>query len=68
MGCPTCATRVHNSLTALYGVTNATVSHVTGQAQVMFNPDLVDHPTLITAVAAAGNDGKHVYRATLAGG
>ncbi|MBE2201371.1 MAG: cation transporter [Anaerolinea sp.] len=65
MGCPNCAARVNNSLIALYGVTDVKVNHVIGSAQVTFNPDLVVFPALIEAVAQAGNDGQHAYRATL---
>lgn len=64
MGCPNCATRVHNSLIALQGVTNVLVNHITGSAQVTFNPDLIAFPALIEAVSQAGNDGRHAYRAT----
>jgi hypothetical protein len=32
MGCPHCATRVRNSLIALYGVADAVVDHTTNQA------------------------------------
>lgn len=63
MGCPNCAARVGNSLIALYGVTNVVVDHLTGKARVTFNPDLVAFPALIEAVAQAGNDGRHAYRA-----
>lgn len=63
MGCPNCAARVHNSLIALDGVTNVRVDHLTGNAQVTFNPDLVAFPALLEAVAQAGNDGRHAYRA-----
>lgn len=63
MGCSNCAARVRNSLIALYGVTNVMVDHITGNAQVTFNPDLVAFPKLIEAVAQAGNDGRHTYRA-----
>lgn len=64
MGCSNCAARVGNSLIALYGVTNVTMNHATGNAQVTFNPDLIAFPALIEAVAQAGNDGRHAYRAT----
>ncbi|HRQ41568.1 MAG TPA: heavy-metal-associated domain-containing protein [Chloroflexota bacterium] len=63
MGCPNCAARVGNSLIALYGVTNVVVDHVTGSAQITFNPDLVTFPALLEAVAQAGNDGRHTYQA-----
>jgi copper chaperone CopZ len=63
MGCPNCAARVHNSLIALHGVTDVRVDHLTGNAQVTFNPDVVAFPALLAAVAQAGNDGRHAYRA-----
>jgi copper chaperone CopZ len=63
LGCPNCAARVRNSLLALKGVTEAEVDHFTGTADVEFNPSLVTIPTLCEAVAKAGNDGRHRYRA-----
>lgn len=63
MGCPNCAGRVRNSLVALYGVTEAVVDHVTGRAEVTFNPTLISLPALTDAVAGAGNDGRHAYQA-----
>ncbi len=63
LGCPNCAARVHNSLLALCGVTDAYVDHQTGMALVEFNPDLVTIPALFEAIAQAGNDGLHLYRA-----
>ncbi len=63
MGCPNCAARVCNSLLALNGVREADVDHLTGLADVEFNPNLVAVPALLQAVARAGNDGRHRYRA-----
>ena len=63
MGCPNCAARVRNSLLGLKGVTEADVDHLTGTADVEFNPNLVAVPALLEAVAQAGNDGRHQYRA-----
>ena len=63
MGCPNCAARVRNSLLGLKGVTEADVDHVTGTADVEFNPHLVTIATLFEAVGQAGNDGRHQYRA-----
>lgn len=65
MGCPNCATRVHNSLVTLKGVINAYVDHITGTADVEFNPQMVAIPALVGAVAKAGNDGRHEYSAAL---
>lgn len=64
MGCPSCAARVRNGLISLYGVTGAVVNHVTGWAQITFNPDLTGFPALVEAVTRAGNDSGHVYHAT----
>ncbi|CAG0984420.1 Copper chaperone CopZ [Anaerolineae bacterium] len=61
MGCPNCAARVRNSLLGLKGVTEADVDHITGTADVEFNPKLVTIATLFDAVAQAGNDGRHQY-------
>ena len=63
MGCPNCAARVRNGLLALKGVTEADVDHCTGTAYVEFNPNLVTISALFEAVAQAGNDGRHRYRA-----
>lgn len=63
MGCPNCAARVRNNLLGLKGVTEADVDHVTGTADVEFNPNLVAVPALLEAVAQAGNDGRHRYQA-----
>jgi copper chaperone CopZ len=66
MGCPNCANRVRNSLISLNGVVEAYVDHTMGIADVAFNPDRVTIPALIDAVARAGGDGRHEYRAQLA--
>jgi copper chaperone CopZ len=63
LGCPNCSARVRNSLLSLHGVTEAYVDHQSGSAQVAFNPDLVSLPLLSAAVAQAGGDGRHEYRA-----
>jgi copper chaperone CopZ len=63
LGCPNCSARVRNSLLSLHGVTEAYVDHQFGSAQVAFNPELVSLPLLTAAVAQAGNDGRHEYRA-----
>jgi copper chaperone CopZ len=65
MGCPNCAARVRNSLIALTGVVEAYVDHTAGMAQVNFNPNLTNLPALVEAVAQAGGDGRHEYRAQL---
>ncbi len=63
MGCPNCAARVRNSLLSLNGVVEAEVSHLIGAARVEFNPDLTTLAALVDAVAQAGGDGRHEYRA-----
>lgn len=63
MGCVNCAARVRNGLIGLQGVTEAKVDHVMATAAVKFNPQLVTLPDLYAAVARAGNDGHHEYRA-----
>ena len=65
MGCPNCANRVRNSVLALYGVTDASVDHAAGLAQVSYNPDLVKIDSLISAIRGAGRDGQHSYAAKL---
>lgn len=63
MGCPNCAARVHNSLVSVRGVTAAFVDHQAGAAEVFYNPGLTDTAALVQAVARAGGDGRHEYRA-----
>lgn len=63
MGCPNCAARVRNSILNLHGVISADVDHVRGLAKVSYNPQLTDVGALTGAVARAGNDGRHEYRA-----
>lgn len=64
MGCPNCAARVRNGLLSLDGVVEAYVNHTLGLAQVDFNPNLTNMSALVAAVARAGGDGRHEYRAT----
>ncbi len=68
MGCPNCAARVRNSLLSLTGVVAAAVVLDLGVADVIYKPNLVDIPTLVSAVAHAGGDGRHEYRAQLLSG
>jgi copper chaperone CopZ len=63
MGCTNCAARVQNSLLQINGVVAAIVDHEYGLAQVIYNPGMTDQEALIEAVARAGNDGWHEYRA-----
>ena len=65
MGCSNCANRVRNSVLALYGVTDASVDHAAGLAQVSYNPALVKIDSLISAIRGAGRDGQHSYGAKL---
>ncbi len=63
MRCPNCAMRVRNSLLRLEGVLDAEVSHLSGTAQVLYDSQQVDLDQLVLAVATAGGDGRHAYRA-----
>lgn len=63
MGCPNCSSRVRNSLLAVHGVVEADVRHTHGAAQVYYNPTLTTTGELVAAVARAGGDGRHEYRA-----
>lgn len=63
MGCPNCATRVRNGLLSLKGVIEAQIVLEMGVAEVTFNSQLVTIAALIDAVARAGGDGRHTYRA-----
>ena len=63
MGCPNCAARVRNSLLGVYGVVEADVLHTAGVAQIHYNPTLASVDQLLAAVARAGGDGRHEYRA-----
>lgn len=67
MGCRNCATRVQNSLIQVKGVTDAEVSHISGIAEVIFSPSLTTQMELLEAVARAGGDGRHEYRALIYG-
>jgi copper chaperone CopZ len=63
LGCPRCAARVRNGLLAVDGVVAAMVDHEAGSAAVAFDPELVSTHHLVDAVRAAGDDGRHSYRA-----
>ncbi len=63
MGCPNCVNRVRNSLLMVYGVVTVEIALEGGATRVMFNPRLATPQDLIDAVAAAGRDGRHNYRA-----
>lgn len=63
MGCHNCATRVSNGLLSVKGVLEAQVDHLSGMAQVTFNPQLTTIPTLLEAVERSGADTHHRYMA-----
>jgi copper chaperone CopZ len=65
MGCPNCALRVQNGLLSLDGVLEAEVFLNIGIAEVVFLPDQVQPQAVLEAVAMAGNDGRHNYRAQI---
>lgn len=63
MGCVNCAARVRNGLVSLEGVHHAEIYLEMGLAEVYFDNKMVTPEMLITAVADAGNDGRHHYEA-----
>lgn len=65
MGCQNCANRVRNSLLGINGIVSAAIDLERGLAFVDYVPARVNLRDLIVAVAAAGNDGKHNYRAII---
>lgn len=65
MGCPNCATRVHNALLRRDGVLYVDVSLARGTAAVAFRPEQMTTENLLTAVAGAGDKTGHHYLARL---
>ncbi len=65
MGCPNCAMRVRNSLLSLDGVYGADVYLNMAMAEVIYDGRRVTGEALVNAVARAGNDGRHEYRAQI---
>jgi copper chaperone CopZ len=65
MGCGNCAQRVRNSLLGLPGVLAARVDLAEGLIRVNFTSAGTDLQQMLDAVASAGNDGRHEYRAAL---
>lgn len=65
MGCQNCANRVHNSILKQYGVYDVLVDLEMRSAQIHYDADKVTIDQLISAVNAAGNDGRHNYSAAL---
>ncbi len=63
MGCPNCATRVRNSLLSLEGVYHADVYLNMAMAEVSYDGKRITGEALVNAVASAGGDGRHEYRA-----
>lgn len=63
MGCSNCVNRVRNRLLQVYGVQSVDVDLESGHADVVFNPGLASVADLLHAVALAGGDGRHEYRA-----
>lgn len=63
MGCVNCGMRVRNGLLALDGVVSADVDWERGLAFVDYVPAKTNVDLILSAVAAAGNDGYHNYRA-----
>ena len=65
MGCENCATRVRNSLLAVDGVYGVDVYLNMAVAEVSYNQEKISAHQLVEAISAAGNDGRHQYRAEL---
>lgn len=63
MGCSRCAVRVRNGLLYLDGVLLVNVFLEDGAAAVAFDPVRVMPADLVRAVAAAGGNDQHDYRA-----
>ena len=65
MGCPNCATRVRNSLLSLNGVFGVDVYLNMAVAEFSYDREKISTVTFAAAIASAGNDGRHEYRAQL---
>jgi len=65
MGCENCATRVRNSLLSVDGVLGVDVYLNMAMAEVRYDSKKILPEVLVNAVARAGNDGRHEYRAQL---
>lgn len=65
MGCQNCVTRVRNSLLVMDGVYGVDVYLNMALAEVMYDSKRVLPKHFVDAVAQAGNDGRHEYRAQL---
>jgi copper chaperone CopZ len=67
MGCQTCATRVRNNLLSRPGVVQAQIDLYAGLALIHYDAQQIDLQALVEAVAVAGGDSRHVYRASVVG-
>ena len=65
MCCQTCATRVRNSLLSCPGVVQAQIDLYAGMALVHYDARQIEPQDLLPAVAVAGGDSHHVYRASI---
>jgi len=65
MECGDCAQRVRNSLLGLPGVLAARVDLAEGLVRVNFASERAELQQMLDAVANAGHDGHHEYRAAL---
>lgn len=65
MGCENCATRVRNGLLSLEGVYEVDVYLNMAVVEVSYDGRKVAAADLVNAVAGAGADGRHEYRAQL---
>ena len=65
MGCQNCATRVRNSLLTLEGVYGVDVYLNMAVAEVRYDREKIPPTAFAPAIASAGNDGRHEYRAQL---
>lgn len=65
MGCQNCATRVRNSLLSLNGVFGVDVYLNMAVAEVSYDREKIMPTEFAAAIASAGNDGRHEYRAQL---
>ncbi len=68
MGCPNCVTRVRNSLLSVEGVLGVDVYLNMAMAEVRYDGGKISPDVLVNAVARAGNDGRHEYRAQIISG
>ena len=65
IGCQNCVTRVSNSLLSLDGVFGVDVYLNMAVAEVSYDRERISPTAFAAAIARAGNDGRHEYRAQL---